>query len=302
MSSHLHINFLLHSSLQFIPIFVLFFTWLNLEQINTFCWTSFEIEYNKTNYKYFFEVQLLVPCYYCVLFSFWTLSFCSSTSDFCSLFPSHRVTEHIHLRWPLTSAQYSESETSQSQANISCTMGRQDDPAEQSRLPAQTSNTPTPVRSLDGSDMIPFVMSSAPVWTRPGHTSPDPGTAGSELSVRRHRLSLCLPSCLQTDDTWWVFVRSKKCSHYCWSSLHLITLVGEMFFSLCGLNQGWRHFCYVKKIKSGEYTDGYGMFIWIYQHYGVCIESAAPSAVCKEKCGDGRHLTPTFLLTRRDPA
>lgn len=128
--------------------------------------------------------------------------FCSFTSDFCSpVFPSHHVTEHVHLRWPLTSAQYSESETSQSQANISCTMGRQDDPAEQSRLPAHTSNTSTPVRSLDGSDMIPFVMSSAPVWTRPGHISPDPGTAGSELSVRRHRLSLCLPSCLQTDDT-----------------------------------------------------------------------------------------------------
>ncbi|KAK1876715.1 Insulin receptor substrate 2-B [Dissostichus eleginoides] len=111
-------------------------------------------------------------------------SFNSCTSESSS--PLHHQTH-----WLLaTSVQQSEAETGQSQRSISHTqdeeMGEQ---SQQIRLPAHTST-----RRDDGSDVTtPFDS---------GVASPNCGRlqAATERSVRRYRLSLCLPSCLKAED------------------------------------------------------------------------------------------------------
>ncbi|XP_010777214.1 insulin receptor substrate 2-B-like [Notothenia coriiceps] len=111
-------------------------------------------------------------------------SFNSSTSESSS--PLHHQTH-----WLLaTSVQQSEAETGQSKRSISHAqdeeMGGQ---WQQIRLPAHTST-----RRDDGSDVMTPLVS--------GVVSPNCGRlkAATERSVRRCRLSLCLPSCLQAED------------------------------------------------------------------------------------------------------
>ncbi|XP_034007332.1 insulin receptor substrate 2-B-like isoform X2 [Trematomus bernacchii] len=111
-------------------------------------------------------------------------SFNSFTSETSS--PLHHQTH-----WLLaTSVQQSEAETGQSQRSISHAqdeeMGEQ---SQQIRLPAHTST-----RRDDGCDVTtPFDS---------GVASPNCGRlkAATERSVRRYRLSLCLPSCMQAED------------------------------------------------------------------------------------------------------
>lgn len=75
------------------------------------------------------------------------------------------------------------------------------------------------------------------------------------------------------------------------------TCCGRNVFLPMWAKSGMETLLLCERIKSGECTDGYGMFIWIYKHYGVCIESTAPSAVCKERCEGVQHLTLTSLST-----
>ncbi|XP_051284370.1 insulin receptor substrate 2-A-like [Dicentrarchus labrax] len=132
-------------------------------------------------------------------------SFNSSTSDsYSPLHPSYHVTnEHSRPHWLVTSVQLSETDADQSQTSISCSTRLDDDGGqEQRRLPAQTRTTSSPVRSCDGSDMVTPFVRSWPGCTRPVQASPNSDTGRSRRlqSVRRYRLSLCLPSCLQTED------------------------------------------------------------------------------------------------------
>lgn len=143
------------------------------------------------------------------------LSFRSFTSEgYSPLHPSHHQTsEHSRPHWPVTSVQQSETEAGQSQTRISCSTRPQDDAgreqksAQQRRLPAHTRATSSPVRAVDGSGtMTPFLI-SGPGYTRPVQASPNSGTGRSsrlqtvsDQSVRRYRLSSCLPSCLQAED------------------------------------------------------------------------------------------------------
>lgn len=133
----------------------------------------------------------------------------SSTSDsYSPQHPSHHETNERsqpHCQ--------SQTETDQSQMTISCSAQPQDDAvqqqnsSEQRRLPAPSSTTLSPVSSVDVlMGTAPFVP-CGPGYTRPVRVSPDSGSgrpgrlqAVSARSVRRHRLSLCLPCCLQTED------------------------------------------------------------------------------------------------------
>ncbi|XP_029305718.1 insulin receptor substrate 1-like [Cottoperca gobio] len=136
-------------------------------------------------------------------------SFNSSTSESCSpLHPSHHQTnEHSQPHWLVTSVQQSETEAGQSQ--MSCSTRAQDDArgaqttGKQSRLPAQTGATSSPVRSVDWSGMMTPFVASGPGYTRTVQANPNSSRlkAASVQSVRRHRLSLCLPSCLQVEDS-----------------------------------------------------------------------------------------------------
>lgn len=126
----------------------------------------------------------------------------SSTSDSSSpQHPSHHMTN--------------ERSQPHCQSSISCSAQPQDDAgqqqnsSEQRRLPAPSSTTLSPVSSVDVlMGTAPFVP-CGPGYTRPVRASPDSGSgrpgrlqAVSARSVRRHRLSLCLPCCLQTEDRW----------------------------------------------------------------------------------------------------
>lgn len=139
------------------------------------------------------------------------LSFCSSTSD-CnsSLCPSHHQTNELRQpHWLLTSVQQSETEAGQSQTSISCSAGPQDDAGQEEKAAkqGQTRTDLSPARSLDGSSMMTPLVTSGPGYTSPDQASPNSATgrssrlqAASEQPVRRYRLSLCLPSCLQAED------------------------------------------------------------------------------------------------------
>ncbi|XP_030265148.1 uncharacterized protein LOC115576732 isoform X2 [Sparus aurata] len=136
-------------------------------------------------------------------------SFNSSTSD--SYSPQH-LSHHEADECSQPHCQ-SQTETDQSQMTISCSAQPQDDAvqqqnsSEQRRLPAPSSTTLSPVSSVDVlMGTAPFVP-CGPGYTRPVQASPDSGSgrpgrlqAVSTRSVRRHRLSLCLPCCLQTED------------------------------------------------------------------------------------------------------
>lgn len=143
------------------------------------------------------------------------LSFCSSTSDSDS--PLHLSHHHTNERspphWLVTSVPQSDTEVGQSQTSISCPAEPQDDAgqeqtsAQQRRLPAETRATLSPVRSVDGSAMMTPFVTSGPGYTRPVQASPNSGSGlssrlqtVSDQSVRRYRLSLCLPSCFQAED------------------------------------------------------------------------------------------------------
>ncbi|XP_031147453.1 insulin receptor substrate 1-like isoform X2 [Sander lucioperca] len=143
-------------------------------------------------------------------------SFNSSTSDSsCSPLHSshHQTNEHSGPRWLVTSVQQSETEAGQSQMSIGCSTQPQDDArqeqtsANRRRLPAQTRATSSPVRSVDGSGMLTPFAASGPGYTGSIQASPNSGTgqssrlqAPSRQFVRRYRLSLCLPRCLQAED------------------------------------------------------------------------------------------------------
>ncbi|XP_074483236.1 uncharacterized protein LOC141762950 [Sebastes fasciatus] len=139
-------------------------------------------------------------------------SFNSSTSDSSSpLHPSHhhQTNERSQPHWLVTSVQQSETEAGQSQMSISSSTEPQDDarqePAKQRRLPAQTRASSSPVRTVDGSGVMTPFVAGGPGYSRPVQASPISGTgrsgrAASEQSVRRYRLSLCLPACLQAED------------------------------------------------------------------------------------------------------
>ncbi|KAI3365981.1 hypothetical protein L3Q82_009812, partial [Scortum barcoo] len=91
------------------------------------------------------------------------------------------------------------------QVSTSCSAQPQDDPGHlQRRLPAHTRATSSPVRHNDGSGMTPL---SGPGYTRPVRACTNSGTGRSgrlqavlDQSLRRSRLSLCLPSCLRSED------------------------------------------------------------------------------------------------------
>ncbi|KAK5847758.1 hypothetical protein PBY51_016862 [Eleginops maclovinus] len=125
-------------------------------------------------------------------------SFNSSTSESSS--PLHHQTERRDIWLLATSMQQSETQTVQSQMSIS--QAQDDERGERSqqiRLPAHTSTTPPPASSDDGSGgMTPYDSGV----TRLVRASPNSGRlkAATERSVRRYRLSLCLPSCLQAED------------------------------------------------------------------------------------------------------
>ncbi|XP_073318229.1 uncharacterized protein [Pagrus major] len=133
----------------------------------------------------------------------------SSTSDsYSPQHPSHHQTNERSQ-----SHCQPETEAGQSQVSISCSTQPQDDAgqeqnsAEQRRLPAPTRTTFSPVSSVDVLiGTAPFVP-CGPGYTRPVRASPSSGSgqpgrlqAVSDHSVRRHRLSLCLPCCLQAED------------------------------------------------------------------------------------------------------
>ncbi|XP_042338476.1 uncharacterized protein LOC121939529, partial [Plectropomus leopardus] len=140
-------------------------------------------------------------------------SFSGSTSDSDSpLHPQHgQTSEHSHPHW-LLKVQQRQTDAVQSQRSISCSTRPQDDErqqsvmtsADQTRLSAQTGATSSPVRSGDGSGVMAPFVTSAPSYNRPVQASSYSGTgrssrlqAASDRSVRRNRLFLCLPSCLQ---------------------------------------------------------------------------------------------------------
>ncbi|XP_054479525.1 insulin receptor substrate 2-A-like isoform X1 [Anoplopoma fimbria] len=136
-------------------------------------------------------------------------SFNSSTSESSS--PSHLQTNELSQpHWLVTSDQQSETEADQSQMRISCS-GRPQDDASQEQTSAkqrrveQTRASSSPVRSVYWSGMMTPFVTSGPDHTRPVQASPNSGKdwssrAASDKSVRRYRLSLCLPSCLQAED------------------------------------------------------------------------------------------------------
>lgn len=136
------------------------------------------------------------------------------SDGYSPLHPSHHQTsEHSRPRRLVTSVQRSETEAGQSQVSISCATRPQDDAgreqksARQRRLPAHARATSSPVRGADGSGVTTPFLTSGPGYTRAVQASPNSGTgrssrlqAVSDQSVRRYRLSLCLPSCLQAED------------------------------------------------------------------------------------------------------
>ncbi|XP_054454071.1 uncharacterized protein LOC129090444 [Anoplopoma fimbria] len=139
-------------------------------------------------------------------------SFNSSTSEsYSPLPPSHLQTHELSQpHWLVTSVQQSETEADQSQMRISCS-GRPQDDASQEQTSAkhrrveQTRASSSPVRSVYWSSMMTPFVTSGPDHTRPVQASPNSGKgrssrAASDKSVRRYRLSLCLPSCLQAED------------------------------------------------------------------------------------------------------
>ncbi|XP_059184007.1 insulin receptor substrate 1-like [Centropristis striata] len=137
-------------------------------------------------------------------------SFNSSSYDgYSPLHPSHHQTVELSPpRWTPTSVKQSETDAGQSQTSLGCSTRQQDDERlVQRRLRACTRATSYPLRGLDGSGMIAPFDTRGPGCTRPVLASPDSGSypftqlqATSERSVRRYRLSLCLPSCLQAED------------------------------------------------------------------------------------------------------
>ncbi|XP_070711877.1 insulin receptor substrate 1-like [Pempheris klunzingeri] len=140
-------------------------------------------------------------------------SLSSSTSDSGSpLHPSHHH-ERNQPHWLVTSVQQLETEAGRSQMSFSCSARPQDDAgqeqtsAQQRGLLQQTGATSSVVRGTGGSGMMAPFVTSGPGYTRPVQASPNTGTgrlsrlqAVSDQSVRRYRLSLCLPSCLQAKD------------------------------------------------------------------------------------------------------
>ncbi|XP_068575752.1 insulin receptor substrate 1-like [Cebidichthys violaceus] len=123
---------------------------------------------------------------------------CSTSDIYSPLHPSHhRTNEHSQPHWLVTSVQRSETEAGQSQMSI----GGLSRPQEAARQ-EQTRASSSPVRSVDRSGVT---TPSGPDHIRPVQASPNSGTgrssrAASDRPVRRRRLSLCLPSCLQAGD------------------------------------------------------------------------------------------------------
>ncbi|TNN53865.1 Insulin receptor substrate 2-B [Liparis tanakae] len=127
-------------------------------------------------------------------------SFNSSASDgYSPLHPSHLQTnEPSQPLWLVTSVQQSETDAGQSQTSIGCSAGPEPTSAEQ-RPGARAGASPSPVRSMGRTGMI------GPDYARPVQAGPNSANgrsrrAASDKPVRRHRLSLCLPSCLQAED------------------------------------------------------------------------------------------------------
>ncbi|XP_049919170.1 insulin receptor substrate 2-B-like [Epinephelus moara] len=146
-------------------------------------------------------------------YPFLRTSFSSSTSDSDSplQLPHHQTSEHRQPHWLATSLQAPKADAGQSQMSTSCYTRPQEDvwqvqtSAEQRQLPAQTGATSSPVRSVDGSGVVTPFVPRAPGYTRAVQASLHSGTgstsrlqAASDQSVRRNRLCLFLPSCLQT--------------------------------------------------------------------------------------------------------
>ncbi|XP_056286949.1 insulin receptor substrate 2-A-like isoform X2 [Pseudoliparis swirei] len=133
-------------------------------------------------------------------------SFNSSTSDgYSPLHPSHLQTnEPSQPLWLVTSVQQSETDAGQSQMSIGCSSrpreeARRDPMSAEQRPGARAGFSPSPVRSVGRTGM------SGPDYARPVQAGPNSGNgrsrrAASDKPVRRHRLSLCLPSCLQAED------------------------------------------------------------------------------------------------------
>ncbi|XP_034405819.1 insulin receptor substrate 1-like isoform X2 [Cyclopterus lumpus] len=126
-------------------------------------------------------------------------SFNSSTSDgYSPLHPSHLQTHEPSQPLWLVRKQ-SETEAGQSQMSI------RPEPTPAERRPgARTGASPSPVRSVDRSGVM-TPSASGPDRARPVQASPNSGKgrsrrAASDKSVRRYRLVLCLPSCLQAED------------------------------------------------------------------------------------------------------
>ncbi|XP_031708214.1 insulin receptor substrate 1-like isoform X2 [Anarrhichthys ocellatus] len=131
---------------------------------------------------------------------------CSTSDSYSPLHPSHhRTNEDSRPHWLVTSVQQSETEAGQSR--MSCLWrpqeaARQEQISAKRRRVAQTWASLSPVRSVDRSGVT---TPSGPDQTRPVQARPNSGAgrssrAASERCVRRYRLSLCLPSCLQAGD------------------------------------------------------------------------------------------------------